>query len=136
MFECKRLAAHLVLALATICISASPPANGGEIFALPGLQVLEHRTIDPNTRQQITHRQVLFRRYVIGGQYFDQRFKPIRLATAYYHHNGPAGIALSRFVWFGGTQEDSDARLPASLVGLAIPSTAPLPVTTLLGAWS
>jgi len=138
MFERKRSAAQLILALgiATSSVSIHAPASGQEIYALPRLQVLELTTADPNTRQQVVQRLVLFRRYAIGVQYFDQRFKPIRLATAYYHLDGPAGTALSRFRWFNGTQESSDARLPASLVGLSSPSIAPLPLTTLMGVWS
>jgi pimeloyl-ACP methyl ester carboxylesterase len=64
-----------------------------------------------------------------------------RLATTYYHHLGPAGLAMSKFDWLGDPEqvgvEPADARMPASLVGLVTPSFGVnLPLGTLAGVWS
>jgi hypothetical protein len=68
-----------------------------------------------------------------------------RVATTYYHRHGPLGLALERFLWFPGPENTfwSDARLPASLVGLvagqaqtgAFPGAA-LPASYLVDLWS
>jgi hypothetical protein len=44
-----------------------------------------------------------------------------RLATTYYHRLGPVGAIMERYNWFPGPQNTfwADARMPASLVGLA-----------------
>src|SRR5262249_6562645 len=74
-----------------------------------------------------------------------------RLATTYYHRAGPVGMAMERFDWFqklGAIRPSevvdywntykSDARMPASLIGLgaASPGTSTLPIGQLVGAWS
>jgi hypothetical protein len=69
-----------------------------------------------------------------------------RLATTYYHVLGPAGRGMERFNWFkdGDPSKErntinlyrSDARMPASLVGLANSIGSPLPVDPLVGLWS
>jgi hypothetical protein len=81
-----------------------------------------------------------------------------RLATTYYHRAGPAGMAMEKFDWFfkqsaainnegKAAQENisdnwnkyrSDARMPASLVGLGASQIngISLPMSQLVGAWS
>jgi hypothetical protein len=64
-----------------------------------------------------------------------------RLATTYYHHKSPVGLALQQYDWFGewntANRYASDARLPASLVGLANPLAPPAFVSPVLaGMWS
>ncbi len=67
-----------------------------------------------------------------------------RLATTYYHRQGPAGLVMEQFNW-GSTPASpapvntyhADARLPASLVGLgAWPGLANLPLQQLVDLWS
>jgi len=62
-----------------------------------------------------------------------------RLATSYYHRDGPLGLVLERFHWFGGPANTyhADARFPASLCGSAAgQGVSPLPLDFLIGAWS
>jgi hypothetical protein len=81
-----------------------------------------------------------------------------RLTTTYYHRAGPVGMAMEKFDWFfhqaardvgrgkkaadiiaeNWNQYHSDARLPASLVGLGASQIAGvnLPISQLVGAWS
>jgi hypothetical protein len=64
-----------------------------------------------------------------------------RVATTYYHRQGPAGICMERFNWFPKdydiTTFSADARIPAALVGLGTPSLGvSLPMDQLVGAWS
>jgi hypothetical protein len=67
-----------------------------------------------------------------------------RLATTYYHRDGPVGQVLARFNWFASSEgkntHHSDIRLPASLVGLSVRSrafpTTVVPSEMLVGLWS
>jgi hypothetical protein len=63
-----------------------------------------------------------------------------RLATSYYHRDGPLGRVLERFHWFAGPTNtfSADARLPASLCGSAVAGLgiSPLPMACVSGAWS
>lgn len=74
-----------------------------------------------------------------------------RMATTYYHQYGPAGIVMRKYNWFddgfrgdnpdewfkGLIAYNSDARMPASLVGLlATPGVNPLPIEQLTSLWS
>ncbi len=64
-----------------------------------------------------------------------------RLATTYYHRQGPAGICMERFNWFDKEYDNnsflSDHRLPAALVGFGTPSLGiNVPMNQLVGAWS
>jgi hypothetical protein len=70
-----------------------------------------------------------------------------RDAMHYHHRHGPAGQVMSKFDWFPESDKGApdsvphyaaDARLPASMIGLAVPSSGQgtLPLTTLLGKWS
>jgi hypothetical protein len=71
-----------------------------------------------------------------------------RLATTYYHVLGPAGRAMERFNWFkdGNPSKEkdqdtvnmyrSDARMPASLIGLGNPLGPQLPMDQLVALWS
>ncbi len=62
-----------------------------------------------------------------------------RLATTYYHVQGPAGRAMDRFNWFKdeNNRYRSDARMPASLIGMGSPLLGSnLPVEQLTGLWS
>lgn len=63
-----------------------------------------------------------------------------RLATTYYHREGPAGRVMEKYNWFPGKQNTfhADTRLPASLVGniLADLGSAALPTASLVSAWS
>ena len=60
-----------------------------------------------------------------------------RLPVTYWHPRGPVGQVLSQYDWFPGRENTwrSDARLPASLVGLGA-SMGPLPIDQLAAAWS
>jgi hypothetical protein len=59
-----------------------------------------------------------------------------RLATTYYHRDGPEGRVMENFNWFPGKQNTflADTRIPASLVGSLFTDMGPL--TTLVTAWS
>jgi hypothetical protein len=67
-----------------------------------------------------------------------------RLATTYYHRNGPVGQVLAKFNWFwsppGPDLHRADVRLPASLVALLarprITACDILPGDALVGLWS
>ena len=73
-----------------------------------------------------------------------------RLATTYYHSKGPVGIVMDQLNWFKDGHKNkktgeiklysyhSDARLPASLIGMgALPGLAGnLPVGQLVALWS
>jgi hypothetical protein len=67
-----------------------------------------------------------------------------RIATTYYHCNGPVGQILAKFNWFWSSPDSdlhrADARLPTSLVALlARPRMAAceiLPGDALVGLWS
>jgi hypothetical protein len=62
-----------------------------------------------------------------------------RFATTYYHRAGPVGQVMSKFAWFGGAQDGtegrSDARVPASIVGMLTPVEC-FPIGALSTAWS
>ena len=62
-----------------------------------------------------------------------------RLATTYYHQKSPVGVVLQQFDWFGEystpNRYGSDARLPASLLGLSAPGPF-FPAPILSGLWS
>jgi hypothetical protein len=67
-----------------------------------------------------------------------------RLATTYYHREGPVGRVMEKFNWFdkvdgpNSNKYSADARLPASLAAsiFADMGTATLPMTTFVAAWS
>ncbi|MBI2805489.1 MAG: hypothetical protein HYX68_10975 [Planctomycetes bacterium] len=63
-----------------------------------------------------------------------------RLATTYYHREGPAGRVMEKFNWSKGDPNTfhADARLPASLIfnALADVGVGNLPLTELVTAWS
>ncbi|HZZ78069.1 MAG TPA: hypothetical protein VFE62_06105 [Gemmataceae bacterium] len=63
-----------------------------------------------------------------------------RLATTYYHREGPVGRVMEKFNWFPGPPNtfQADARMPASLVGsgAADALNATLPLVDLVTAWS
>jgi hypothetical protein len=60
-----------------------------------------------------------------------------RLATTYYHRNGPVGRAMETMNWFPGPENTywADARMPASLIGQIAPLGG-LPLTPMVGVWS
>ena len=61
-----------------------------------------------------------------------------REATTYYHRHGPVGQVMDKFEWFKPADVldfPSDARLPASLVGLLVPGGS-LQMRPLVGLWS
>ena len=66
-------------------------------------------------------------------------YDPGRLATTYYHRNGPVGQVLAKFNWFwsfpGPDRHHADARLPASVVALCAGARG-LPDSALVGLWS
>jgi hypothetical protein len=71
-----------------------------------------------------------------------------RVATTYYHRQGPVGICMDRFNWFpkdylGGPDPNwaelfkGDNRMPTSLAGLGAPGLGVnFPVAQLVGAWA
>jgi hypothetical protein len=76
-----------------------------------------------------------------------------RLATTYYHRDGPLGAVMEKMNWFpglvyqkggksGGEKDDritfwADARMPTSLIGAGVPSLGGvLPLTQIVDAWS
>jgi hypothetical protein len=64
-----------------------------------------------------------------------------RLATTYYHREGPAGIVMEKFNWFGEPPNHywSDARMPAALIGLGAANSinpGTLPLEQFVCAWS
>ncbi len=65
-----------------------------------------------------------------------------RLATTYYHREGPVGRVMERFNWFPGKENSNtywaDKRIPASLVlaGAADAVGTAFPMTELVTAWS
>lgn len=62
-----------------------------------------------------------------------------RLATTYYHREGPAGIVMERFCWFHEPENhyNSDSRIGASLVGQLAPAMGmTLPIDGLVDLWS
>ena len=71
----------------------------------------------------------------------DERGKPevdlSRLATTYYHREGPVGRVMEKYNWFPGKPNtfQADARLPAALVGSGFTEMAPL-TSLLVTAWS
>lgn len=81
---------------------------------------------------------ILLRDQIDFGRCFDHaRYR--RLAITYYHPHGPVGVAFQRFNWFRDPVNTyhSDARLPASLVGLCASSgSVNLPTAPLAALWS
>jgi hypothetical protein len=81
--------------------------------------------------------------YLMKRDVYYARFYPDdatrRKATTYYHRDGPVGAVLRRFEWFprdGTHDKHSDARLPASVVGLCAVSVGGIPMNTLACLWS
>jgi hypothetical protein len=87
-----------------------------------------------------------------GLNYFDPP-QLARLATTYYHRDGPVGATMEKLNWFPGliyrdekTGKDklentvtywADARLPASLIGNGVPGLGMnMPLPQLVAAWS
>jgi hypothetical protein len=67
-----------------------------------------------------------------------------RLATTYYHREGPAGRVMEKYNWFPDAPNANtywaDARMPANLVtgalADAVSGTSSVPMTALVAAWS
>ncbi len=61
-----------------------------------------------------------------------------RLATTYYHRNGPFGQVMEQYNWFPGPENTyaADCRLPASLVGLGARPLGNLRGEQLMQLWS
>jgi len=61
-----------------------------------------------------------------------------RLATTYYHRYGPVGVVMELDNWFKGKQGtfDSDARMPAAIIGQVAASFGGLPVPVIAEVWS
>lgn len=77
------------------------------------------------------------------GRYYPAPEEWRRLATTYYHRDGPVGQVMSKLEWFppaGLFDYPSDARMPASLMGTLsagmMSGSGPLPVSILAGLWS
>jgi hypothetical protein len=92
--------------------------------------------------QQYTNGKVSFNYLMIGDCYYGNFLigSPAqhRLATTYYHRDGPVGRVMRKLEWFKPASlvdYPSDARLPASIVGLLSP-VGPLPDRALTGLWA
>jgi hypothetical protein len=94
--------------------------------------------------------------YYVNSAGEDRTLRMNRLATTYYHRDGPLGAVMEKLNWFPGLiyEKDSkvlkkgedpdqritfwaDARMPCSLVGAGVPAFGvPLPLTQIVDAWS
>jgi hypothetical protein len=110
------------------------------VFQARDLQVKQYTTRVNN--QEFPFHMLLFHRTALGVNYLKpgksaDHGKPdldfSRLATTYYHPRSPVGVALQKFNWFPGPPNTyhADARLPASMVGMAL-----TPAAMLVNLWS
>src|ERR1700730_954722 len=110
-----------------LCVSAGPlPAQDDIRFKSGNIQVRHAtRVVDDDGQQiQVSDHGIMRDQIDFGRCFEDVKYR--RVPITYYHPQGPLGLALGRFNWFGGgvNTYPADARLPASLTGLSCPSAA------------
>lgn len=108
-----------LLGLAVFVAMRGQPSRYGEVVLSPEfIEVKDSPDFDPATGRQFMAKQLLVDGIAHGTVFPDEWS---RLATTYYHRDGPVGRVLERFNWFPGPENTyaADARLPAALVGLA-----------------
>lgn len=108
-----------------------------QIGAGPKCEYRVHEELRP-VRGEDTPHVYLMKRNVYYARFYPGDTNR-RKATTYYHRNGPVGVVLRRFEWFPQDETHdyhSDARLPASVVGLSAMSGGGLPINTLASLWS
>jgi hypothetical protein len=96
-----------------------------------------HEELRPDRGDPLPFVYLMKRNVYYGRFYPDESAR--RRATTYYHRDGPVAAVLRRFEWFpraGPHDKHSDARLPASLVGLASASVGRIPMNALACLWS
>lgn len=98
--------------------------------------------------RQLTHGHINHGLNFIAPEKKEDRGNPLkdfsRLATTYYHREGPVGRVMEGYNWFKGPPNSNtywaDARMPANLLsGLAADigsGSSSLPITGLVAAWS
>jgi hypothetical protein len=102
------------------------------------LKGLRQRTIEGQTYYYAPYRYLMHGTTHHGLNY--QAPKGLRrLATTYYHAKGPTGLIMNYLNWFKDKENEyhSDARLPASVIGLGgFGGPVTLPVDQLAALWS
>lgn len=105
-----------------------------QIGAGPKCEYRVHEELRPDQDAYV----YLMKRTVYYGRFYPDE-PSRRKATTYYHRNGPVGAVLRRFEWFPQDEthdKHSDARLPASVVGLCTVSVGSMPMNALACLWS
>ncbi len=108
-----------------------------QISAGPKSEYRVHEQLAPDRGESVPYVYLMKRNVYYGRFYPDKTAR--RKATTYYHRDGPVGMVLRRFEWFPRDESDgnhSDARLPASLVGLSSASVGGIPMDALGSLWS
>ncbi len=142
MFAVNRLrSAALVLLAGLIASSARGQTSDDKlVYEAPSIRVFDKKTTLAADEPEQTIRSLI----LFGTRLGDQFQKPpnpnvtgvlakdyTRLATTYYHRQGPLGQAMEQFNWFHGSDDfaSADFRFPASLAGMR-------PSSMLCALWS
>lgn len=112
-----------------------------------GILRVQEQDIGGQTFTQLTHGHINHGKNFQRPANKDDWYKPdrdfSRLATTYYHRQGPAGLVMEKYNWFADSQPGktisyhSDARMPASLAAMgAMAGLGNLPLEQLVDLWS
>src|SRR5437016_235181 len=110
-----------------VCMAGSVTAAQKDdvVFQAPKIQVKRNR--DFSDDQDRSYYTLLYNRINVGTNYLkptkredygDSQRDWSRLATTYFHRQGPVGVVMEKYNWFPGKPNTyhADARLPAGLI--------------------
>src|SRR5262245_6102348 len=122
------------------------------VFGIVGWAFYRALSIENLRVRSGTHAHGTFNEFllneVLHAKEFDRPADPVqrdksdgdfsRLATTYYHRDGPLGRVMEKYNWFAGPPNTygADARLPASTMGLLARPCGPMPVEALAQLWT
>ncbi len=116
-------------AVMLICMAGGATAAQGEkpIFQAPKIQVKEHSAFDFGKNDQ-RYRNLIYNGINIGMNFVAPKNREdrgnleadfSRLATTYFHREGPLGVVMEKYHWFWNGKPNTyhaDVRLPTSLL--------------------
>src|SRR5260370_31871109 len=116
--------------------------NASSFFGIISVKKVDERKAERQVGIAVGYRQLIHGHINHGMNFIkpsskdewgDPKKDYSRLATTYYHRNGPAGRVMERFNWFKDPRENvypADARMPAAIVGSLMGDLASGPLPT------